>query len=77
MKCISCKNDEMIESTSTYFAEMKNCMIIIKNVPCIKCKQCGEVLYSFEVAQQLEKIMDSAEMLAGELTIIDYSSKVA
>ncbi len=77
MKCMSCKNNEMVDSTTTYFAELKNCMIIVKNVPCKKCSQCGEVLYSMEVAEQLEKIMKSTEALASELTIVDYRNNVA
>lgn len=77
MKCMACKNDEMFDSTSTYFAELKNCIVIVKNVPCKKCNQCGEVLYSMEVAEQLEKIMSSAEALASELTIVDYRNNVA
>ena len=36
MTCFYCKGD-MTESTTTHFAELKNCIVIIKNVPCYKC----------------------------------------
>ena len=36
MKCLACKTGTMTESTNTYFAELKNCYIIIENVPCLK-----------------------------------------
>ena len=55
MKCLSCKSGNMEESTTTYTAVLKNCILIIKNVPCMKCEQCGEVLYNTDI---LEKIDD-------------------
>ncbi|MCL1823816.1 MAG: YgiT-type zinc finger protein, partial [Oscillospiraceae bacterium] len=33
----------MESSQHTHFSELDNCMVIIKNVPCFKCSQCGEV----------------------------------
>ena len=33
-------------------------IVIIKNVPSLVCEQCGEVSYSDEVAQELEKIIN-------------------
>ena len=42
MTCYAC-NYELTQSTATYFAGLKSCMVIIKNVPCLECKRCGEV----------------------------------
>ena len=42
MKCMSCKYGEMKEAKTTYFAQLNNCYVIIENVPCMKCSQCGE-----------------------------------
>ncbi|MGN0193783.1 MAG: type II toxin-antitoxin system MqsA family antitoxin [Pseudoramibacter sp.] len=72
MKCLSCKSGNMSPSTTTYFADLKNCMIIIKNVPCMKCEQCGDVLYSASVTERLYELMEKAESLASELTVIEY-----
>ena len=41
MNCFSCKGS-LQESTTTYMTEYNGCYIIIKNVPCRKCTQCGE-----------------------------------
>ena len=41
MKCFLCKGN-MTASTTTYMTTYNNCYIIIKNVPCLKCDQCGE-----------------------------------
>ena len=41
MKCLLCKGN-MIASATTYMTTYNDCYIIIKNVPCFKCDQCGE-----------------------------------
>ncbi len=47
--CLSCKSGKMVDSTTTYTAVLGNCILIIKNVPCVKCKQCGDVLYNTDI----------------------------
>lgn len=76
MKCLSCKSGNMEESTTTYTAVLKNCILIIKNVPCMKCEQCGEVLYNTDTLEKIDDIIAMAEKMASEVSIIDYS-KVA
>ena len=44
--CMYCKNDTLVESTTTHVVNYKNCTIIIKNVPCRECSQCGCLLYT-------------------------------
>lgn len=77
MKCASCRTGDLVNATHSYFAELNNCMIIIKNVPCYRCNQCGEIVYPASIAERLDDFMDMAESFAGELLIIDYSDKVA
>lgn len=31
-----------VNSTTTHVVNYKNCIIVIKNVPCLECDQCGE-----------------------------------
>lgn len=76
MKCLSCKSGNMEESTTTYTAVLKNCILIIKNVPCMNCEQCGEVLYNTDILEKIDDIIAMAEKMASEVSIIDYS-KVA
>lgn len=64
------------KSTTTHVVNYNGCVIVIKNVPCEECEQCGEKFYTDEVAEQLEKMVDSAKMLMQENSVIDYS-KVA
>ena len=41
MTCFYCKGN-IESSTTTYMTDYQGCYIIIKNVPCEKCSQCGE-----------------------------------
>ena len=40
--CMYCKGKTMLPSLTTHVVNYKNCIIIIKNVPCEECEQCGE-----------------------------------
>lgn len=71
--CIYCKCKDVIQSLTTHVVNYKGCVIIIKNVPCEECEQCGEKYYSDEVARQLEKLVDNAKQLMQEISVIDYS----
>ena len=42
MNCFYCKGD-MVPDFTTHVAELENCIVIIKHVPCLKCSQCGEL----------------------------------
>ena len=70
--CMYCKCDEWIDSETTHVVNYKNCLIIIKNVPCVECEQCGEKYYTDEVAQRLDKIVSTAKLIAQEISVIDY-----
>ena len=74
MKCLSCKNGNMLPSTMTYFTEFNHCMLIIKNVPCFKCEQCGDTVFSTSVHRKIESIVAAARSLASELTILEYDA---
>ena len=59
--------------TTTHVVNYKNCIIVIKNVPCEECEQCGEKFYTDEVAEHLEVIVNSAKKLMQEISVIDYN----
>lgn len=76
MKCLSCKSGTMSNSTTTYTVVLKKCILIIKNVPCMKCEQCGDELFNADILEKIDEIIVTAEKMASEVSIIDYS-KVA
>lgn len=68
----------MIESTTTHFVDLKKCIVIVKNVPCLECTKCGETVYTDEVANRLDEIVKTVSNLMTEIAVIEYSSdKVA
>ena len=67
-----CKNDTYKEGTTTHVVNYENCIIVIKNVPCLECEQCGEKYYTDEVAERIEKIVESLKQAAQELAVVDY-----
>lgn len=72
--CMNCKNKTYIESTTTHVVDHRNSLIIIRNVPCLECEQCGERLYTDAVAEKLEKIVKIVKPLMQEISIVDYKS---
>ncbi len=72
--CMNCKNKTYIESTTTHVVDHRDSLIIIRNVPCLECEQCGEKYYTDDVAEKLEKIVETAKTLMQEISIVDYKS---
>ena len=76
MHCVFCKGN-LKESFTTHFVDLKNAYVIIKNVPCLECENCGEVFYSDVVTERLDEIVKSVRKLMTEVAIIEYTDKVA
>ena len=75
MKCIRCGRDSY-KSTTTEAIEIDCGLLIIRNIPCYKCKECDEIFYTGDVALRIENITQQVKQLMQEVTIIDYE-KVA
>lgn len=72
MSCFFCKG-KTVEKITKFIVDLGPCVVIVKNVPALVCQQCGEVSYSNEVAQKLEKIVDTVKQsIMSEVAIIDY-----
>lgn len=76
MSCLLCKGD-MVDGTTTDVTDLKTCVIVIKNVPCLKCDQCGKTSYTGKVVKVLEGIVDNLRDSLMEIAVINYSDKVA
>ncbi|WP_302618642.1 type II toxin-antitoxin system MqsA family antitoxin [uncultured Oscillibacter sp.] len=70
--CMFCKCDTVKESVTTHVVNYRNCIIVIKNVPCEECEQCGEKFYTDEVTERLEELVSAAKRLMQEISVIDY-----
>ena len=76
MKCFFCKGN-MVNGLTTDTTDLESCIIIIRNVPCHKCSQCGEITYALEVSERLEQIVDTLRDTVTEVAIIKYTDQVA
>ncbi len=64
----------MEEATTTHVAEVGESIIIIRHVPCYKCSQCGEVVYSGSVVERLEQITEQLEKTLTEIAVVNYTA---
>ena len=71
-----CKCDTVTPSLTTHVVNYNGAIIVIKNVPCEECEQCGEKFYTDDVAEKLEKMVNTAKQMMQEIAVLDYS-KVA
>jgi len=72
--CMYCKCNETFPSKTTHVVNYKNSIIVIKNVPCEECEQCGEKFFSDMVARRLDKLVSIAKQLMQEISVIDYNN---
>ena len=72
MKCQVC-GAAVQKGLTTSVTDSGKCLIIVRNVPCYKCTECNEVIYTADVVQRLETIIETARKLMQEVSIIDYS----
>ncbi len=73
--CNACFNNGKIKTT-TFTIEHNDCIIVVRNVPCLECQVCGEITLSDNVAARLETIVNAAKTVLQEISVIDYA-KVA
>ena len=57
---------------NNYMVDLDGHFIIIKNVPCHKCSQCGEVSYSGEVVARIEEIVEKLKDALAEVAVVEY-----
>lgn len=75
--CLFCKGD-MVAGKTPHVVELENgCILVIKNVPCMKCVQCGETWISGSTTQRLEEIINMMETTLTEIVVVDFAHQVA
>ena len=70
MKCYT----EVKKGFTTSVTDLGNCLLIVRNVPCYKCEECNEIIYTGDVVKRLEQIIEQAKKFAQEISIVNYSS---
>ena len=62
----------MRESVTVFAVQLESCLVVIRNVPCLECDQCGETEISDETMQVLERIVGMCRKLVQEVAVVDY-----
>lgn len=73
MNCFTCGSKHIVETTTIYVERLENGILIIQNVLCKKCSQCGEEFFSIATMKEIEKLGKMAEQIISEIMIIDYN----
>ena len=76
MMCFFCKG-VLLDDITNHFVDLGSSMIIVRNVPCQKCDQCGEVVYSGIIVRRIEQIVKTLKNSLTEIAVVNYSEKVA
>ena len=77
MKCFFCKG-ELEFTTTKFIVDLGDLVVIVKNVPAMVCRQCGEKSFDDETMERLEKIVDTVRnSFIREVAIVEYTDKVA
>ena len=73
MTCFYCKGN-IESSTTTYMTDYQGCYIIIKNVPCEKCSQCGEEYLNGETLERIEEIIQKKTRSPEKTSVFFYKN---
>jgi len=76
MKCFFCKG-KMSNGFTAHVVNTDNGVIVVKNVPCEKCDQCGETIYSGTIVKKLEAIVSELKKSIAEVVVVSFTDKVA
>ena len=74
--CFMCKGD-LQNATTTYMTDYNGCYVIINNVPCTQCTQCGEVYLNGVTLQNIERILEQLKAVLTEIAVVDYTQSAA
>ena len=73
MKCFYCKQEsDWKESKTTSMTDYKGRIIIIRNVPCLKCACCEEEYYTDEMARKESELFEIAKETMYDYVEMDY-----
>lgn len=76
MDCFMCKGT-LEKKKVNYIVDLEETIIIIKGVPAKVCKQCGEQYFDDKTSENIEAIVNQLKQLPMEVSIVNYTEKVA
>ena len=76
MKCIKCGAETFLDKTTDVF-EFDDCILVIRNIPCRKCAECDEIIYSGRIIRDIEKIVDNVRNSLTDIVVVDFKKIAA
>jgi len=83
MECFVCGSNA-VAGTTTDVTDLGDFLIVVRNVPCLECTECLEVIYTGDVITRLEGIEDEvtesmkiSPKVAEDISVHDYNKIVA
>lgn len=73
MVCMKCYA-KAEKGYTTSITDLGNCLLIVRNVPCYKCEECNEIIYTGDVIKRLEYIIEQAKQFTQEISIVNYTT---
>ena len=73
MTCYACEG-KMEQRKTTFTADYKGCVYIVKGVPSYVCTQCGEIVYDNDTMGRLEEIVNDMKKAASEVSMTTYNA---
>lgn len=72
MVCMKC-GAKAEKGYTTSVTDLGNCLLIVRNIPCYKCTECNETIYTGDVIERMEQIVEQAKQFTQEISIVNYS----
>lgn len=75
MLCMQC-GAEAKKGFTTDVTDLGSGLVTIRNVPCYKCTECNEIIYTANTVRHLENIVEQTKILTQEISTVDYSKTI-
>jgi YgiT-type zinc finger domain-containing protein len=72
MKCALCRGEMVRSKTTLPYDIGDEHMVVVKDVPALICKQCGEPFVEIKVVRVVEKIVEIAQREGVTLGFVKY-----
>ena len=75
-KCLMCKGKTEAGKVN-HIIDINGHIVIVKNVPALVCKQCGDYFLEHPIAVKIEKLLNEVEKNYAEIMVLNYFDSVA
>jgi YgiT-type zinc finger domain-containing protein len=74
-ECFVCKSDVITEGTTAQTYQENGHIVVIKSIPCLVCKTCGETYLTTDTMRRVESFLNTVKW--AEIEIVSYETVAA